>query len=195
MLAFGILLHLLAIVLPAFANSVLQELDSAAERYEAKNTLKYGDTCDYPSEERRMRFEIGLNRLWSEGTTYTALEKAATELDKMTDSNKLMCDYHGSSLNCNKETNKCDCVKYNPEMPVNLTTIREGEACRATQGSTCMPTDPCVSGKSCRLSNDGVTTCTAEMVSNLLKKNISSTDFLDMKAFYLAFTQGICKCL
>jgi len=196
-----VLLQLLGVAGIAFGNSYLAEFETARKRFEAKETLSYGLACNYEDEEKRLKFNAELHRLMSGITSVTAFSTAARSMTEVTNSVEALCSPK-QNLQCNKGTSTCDCVQPNPDLPVNITAVRDGNACKLSSGSTCLPpekgkVDECKSGTRCIMEESKVN-CDYNTISQsfLAGGRYASFDFLNIfKTNYNALASGICKCL
>jgi len=179
------------------------EFVDALTRYQAKNTLNYGQECDRAAEARRISFTAEAHKILSKITEMQKFSTVARLLDALSNSVESLCNAR-VNLICNKETSKCDCFKYIPELPWNITNIRENGACHTVKGSSCSPLSAetsyeCLSGTKCSIVEDGVTACEFEaIVSSLLKRNklSPSSTWLDrFRVGTIESAAGFCKCL
>ena len=179
------------------------EYDAAQKRYEEKEVLDYGDSCSWTDDRKRIVQRIREEFAFSTITSKLTFRRVAQEIEDLILSTGNLCKNGEDYLECRQSTGKCDCELVNSkESPVNITTVREGNACRITRGSTCQPSgvgleSPCVSGTTCKIKSTGVTCTTASIGQELLRTNAyTNWDQVSMfRISYRSMVNGICQCL
>jgi hypothetical protein len=185
----------------------LEELVAAEERFEAKQTLVYGEACSVADQKKVDAYDVKRHPILSTLSSASQLNILSKDIDTFVSSSTgNFCNNEDKNLECQESTGTCGCSVYDKNtVPINATFVRDGDGCRYTSGSTCWPfedeeeeEETCDSGTSCLIANNRRRCNTDNLAMALVTGRLISqydTEVQIFRAFYNAVIGGICKCL
>ncbi len=188
----------------AFGLEPLEKYGEVEKTYKAKLTLRYGDACSLSDQEKVNLFNVRTHQKLSTISTKRGLEALTQELSTLIISTSGSLCNEGLQLECRASTGTCGCKEYDPSVtriPWNATTVRDGDRCRFTHGSTCFPLgagedDPCEVGRTCRIEWTQAS-CTVRNAGIEILGGVEprqDTLIQIIRASYIQTVYGLCKC-